>query len=67
MAQKGPFNDVSGFMRESGAMFGWKLVELEIKCLIRPVGDEAKQEASDIEDRDRNSKHHDNPDHSNEL
>ena len=67
MAQEGPFNNVSRFMRESGAMFGWKLVEFEIKCLICPVGDEAKQEASDIEDRNRNSKHHDNPDHSNEL
>lgn len=67
MAQKGPFNDASGFVGESGAMFGWQLIEFEIKCLIRPVGDETKQEASDVEDRDSNSEHHDNPDHGNEL
>ena len=67
MAQKGPFNDVPGFVRERGAMFGRQLVELEIKRLICPVSDEAKQEASDIEDRDCYSEHHDNPDHGNEL
>ena len=67
MAQERPLNDVSGFVGEGRAMPRGQLVELQIKCLIRPIGRKAEQEACYVEHWDRYTEHHNYPNHRDDL